>query len=132
MTNGCQRTNCSRRQGPLASSSRADVVYLFATVPLYALYLYFGSRTPEVTLVNVSTSAITLDNFRKIKIGMTLKQIESFLGPKSWQAKNEGWEGDNPFPKSCAWEGKDISIDVAFDADGHAGQMVYHPKNRNQ
>jgi hypothetical protein len=59
---------------------------------------------------------------------MSLQQIEAILGPKSWERKNEGWEGDNPFPKSCGWEGKDSSVGVSFDAGGRAGAMSYHPR----
>jgi hypothetical protein len=100
-----------RRAVPVA------LMLLAASILAYAVLLEIKSRHPGVTI----------ENFQRLKAGMTEKQIESFLGPKWAQMKNDGWEGDNPFPKTCSWHGEQFWVHVDFDSKGRAGGIQLIP-----
>ena len=89
---------------------------LVIAVPAYGIYLEIKSRIPGVTM----------DNLRRLKVGMTEKEIEAFLGPKSFEVKNEGWEGEPFNPRTVAWRGKELGINVSFDWHGRAAEIVPH------
>jgi hypothetical protein len=98
------------------------LVLLLVAVPAYVVYLEIKSRIPGVTI----------DNFRRLRAGMTESQIESYLGPKLGQTKNEGWEGDNPLPTTSLWEGPDFRVVVDFNGKGRASEIRLHPKHRGE
>ena len=76
--------------------------------PAYVVYEEIQSRRPGVTI----------DNFRRIKVGMTMDEVEARLGPRSYERKNEPWGGEEVNPKTLVWEGTELDIDVDFSKEG--------------
>jgi hypothetical protein len=75
----------------------------------FALFLWLMSPTP----------GITWDNFRRLRVGMSVRDVEALLRepfrmPEHTDYSFISWRGDGTY---CLWDGKEVVICLVFGAD---------------
>ena len=110
------------------------VIVVLVLLTLTGLWVLTRPTTPT----DQSPAGITLDGYRRIKLGMTQKEVEHIMGkpPGIYDAEKMGmghptWggeeEGDKKDGTAKSWITWNAHIEVAFDRNGKAIYKGYQP-----